>query len=236
MTMKTKRPLIGVTPLWDAEKYSVWMLPDYLEGIQAAGGIPIVLPIGADEEAVERLVALCDGILFTGGQDVSPSLYGAEDRTGVVVPSPERDRLETLVFQAVYEAGKPVLGICRGLQFLNAMLGGTLWQDLPGEHPSKIGHRQGKPYDVPVHPVTVSGWLRELTGKEELEVNTLHHQAVKELAPGLKPLAVSPDGLVEAAEMPGHPFFRAVQWHPEFLFRTSVENLAIFQAFVEACR
>lgn len=234
--MEKKQVVIGVTPLWDAEKNSIWMLPEYLEGIQAAGGLPIILPLKADEQAARHLLNSCDGILFTGGQDVSPSLYGMEDKTGNVVPSPERDSLETLLFRLVLEARKPVLGICRGLQLLNALLGGTLWQDLPSEHPSELVHRQGKPYDVPCHPVTLSGSLKELLRKDTIQVNALHHQAVKELAPSLSPMAVAPDGIIEAAEMPGHPFFQAVQWHPEFLFRTDPDNLAIFRSFIQACK
>ena len=229
-----KAPVIGVTPLWDAEKNSIWMLPEYLEGIRSAGGIPIILPLKADEESLRRLLAGCDGILFTGGQDVSPSLYGMEDMTGNVVSSPERDTMEAMLFRLVLETRKPVLGICRGLQLINALLGGTLWQDLPSEHPSELVHRQGKPYDLPCHPVTLSGSLKDLLHKDRLQVNALHHQAVRVLAPSLKPMAIAPDGIIEAAEMPGHPFLQAVQWHPEFLFRTDPDNLAIFQAFIRA--
>lgn len=234
--MERKRPLIGVTPLWDTAQHSVWMLPDYLDGIQAAGGIPLVLPIRSDRPSAERLAALCDGFLFTGGQDVSPSVYGMEDKTGTVVSSPERDALETLLFPLAFQTGKPILGICRGLQFLNAALGGTLWQDLPSEHPSAIVHKQGKPYDRPSHPVALSGTLRQCIGKEQIQVNTLHHQAVRQLAPGLSPMAIAPDGVIEAAELPGHPFFQAVQWHPEFLFRTDPDQLALFRSFIDACQ
>ena len=234
--MEPNSPLIGVTPLWDADRNSIWMLPDYLDGIQAAGGTPLVLPLGADAAAVSRLAALCDAFLFTGGQDVSPALYGMEDRSGTVVPSPERDALETRLLREVLASGKPVLGICRGLQLLNVVLGGSLWLDLPSERPSELLHRQGKPYNAPVHPVSLCGSLRELLGKAELPVNSLHHQGVRVLAPRLTPMAIAPDGLVEAFEMPGHPFFQAVQWHPEYLFRTSEDNLAIFRALIRAAR
>ena len=192
-----KAPLIGVTPLWDAERKSIWMLPDYLDGIKAAGGIPVVLPIAMSEADAERIVETFDGFLFTGGQDVSPSLYGMEDATGTIVSSPERDKEETLLLQKALEADKPILGICRGLQFINAFLGGTLWQDLPSQHPSDIIHRQGKPYGVPTHQVSVSGELQSLLGKDVLDVNTLHHQAVKELGSGLTPMAITPDGLID---------------------------------------
>lgn len=228
-----KSPIIGVTPLWDAERRSVWMLPDYLDGIKAAGGLPIVLPLEMTEKDADQIVATCDGFLFTGGQDVAPELYGTKDATGTVVSSPERDKLETLLLEKALQADKPILGICRGFQFLNAFLGGTLWQDLPLQHPSEIVHKQGKPYEVPTHQVTLSGDLKTLLGKETLEVNTLHHQAVKDLSGDLVPMAVAPDGLIEAAKMKGKRFVWAVQWHPEYLFKTDPDSLTIFKHFVK---
>ncbi len=241
-TLKTKdggrimKPMIGVTPLWDAARQSVWMLPDYLDGIKAAGGIPMVLPLDLSEEDVDQIVETCDGFLFTGGQDVSPDLYGMNDATGTIVSSPERDHLESLLLSKALLADKPILGICRGLQFINAFLGGTLWQDLPSQHPSEIVHRQGKPYGVPTHQVTLSGDLQTLLGKDILEVNTLHHQAVKDLGSGLIPMAVAPDGIIEATQLADKRFVWAVQWHPEYLFRTDKDSLAIFSCFVEHCK
>ena len=230
-----KKPMIGVTPLWDAERQSVWMLPDYLDGIKAAGGLPIVLPLEMSEEDANQVVETCDGFLFTGGQDVSPELYGMKDATGTIVACPERDKMETLLLSKALHADKAVLGICRGLQFINVFLGGTLWQDLPSQHPSEIVHRQSKPYGVPSHQVKLSGDLKSLLGKDILEVNTLHHQAVKDLGKGLTAMAIAPDGIVEAAQMLGKRFVWAVQWHPEYLFRTDKDSLAIFSCFVEHC-
>ena len=226
--------IIGVTPLWDAERKSVWMLPDYLKGIKAAGGIPIVLPIDMTEADAAQIVETCDGFLFTGGQDVTPEVYGVKDDT--IVPSPERDKLETLVLSKALQSDKAILGICRGLQFINVFLGGTLWQDLPSQHPSEIVHRQGKPYGVPTHKVMLSGDLQMLLGKEILDVNTLHHQAVKDLSGELTPMAVAPDGLIEAARMVNKRFVWAVQWHPEYMFKTDPDSLALFSCFLEHCR
>ena len=231
-----KKTIIGVTPLWDAERQSVWMLPDYLDGIKAAGGLPVVLPLEMSESDANQMAETCNGFLFTGGQDVSPELYGMKDATGTIVASPERDKLESLLLSKALQADKAVLGICRGLQFINVFLGGTLWQDLPSQHPSEIVHRQGKPYDVPTHQVTLSGDLQALLRKNILEVNTLHHQAIKDLGSGLMPMAVAPDGIIEAAQMSGKRFVWAVQWHPEYLFRTDLDSLAIFSCFVEHCK
>ena len=231
----SKSSIIGVTPLWDAERKSVWMLPDYLDGIKAAGGVPVVLPIEMSDEDADRIVETCDGFLFTGGQDVAPELYGTKDTTGAVIPSPERDMLETLLLTKALQADKPILGICRGLQFINAFLGGTLWQDLPSQHPSDIVHRQGKPYSVPTHKVSLTGELQTLLGKDTLEVNTLHHQAIKDLGRDLEPMAESPDGLIEAVKMVGKRFVCAVQWHPEYMFKTDGDSLRVFSWFVEQC-
>ena len=232
----SKSPIIGVTPLWDAERKSVWMLPDYMDGIKAAGGVPVVLPIEMSEADADRIVETCDGFLFTGGQDVAPEFYGMKDATGNVVPSPERDKLETLLLTKALKADRSILGICRGLQFINAYLGGTLWQDLPSQHPSDIVHRQGKPYSNPTHKVSLSGDLQTLLGKDTLEVNTLHHQAIKDLSKDLIPLAESPDGLIEAVKMVGKRFVCAVQWHPEYMFKTDADSLRVFSWFVGQCK
>jgi putative glutamine amidotransferase len=215
-------PIIGVTPLWDAERKSIWMLPDYLDGIKAAGGIPVVLPLEMSEADADRIIETCDGFLFTGGQDVGSC--------------PERDKLEMLLISKALPSDKPILGICRGLQFINVFQGGTLWQDLPSQHPSEIVHRQGKPYGTPTHKVMLSGDLSTLLGKETLEVNTLHHQAAKDLGENLEMTAVAPDGIIEAFQMEGKRFVWAVQWHPEYMFKTDPDSLAIFLCFVKHCK
>lgn len=233
--IKSEKPIIGVLPLWDDSKQSIWMLPDYLDALAQAGALPVVFPLKAGEDDVERLLGLCSGLLFTGGQDVAPSVYGMEDQTGKTVPSELRDSLEIKVLESALQKNMPMLGICRGLQFFNAFLGGTLYQDLPTQYSSSTVHSQGRPYSDPVHSVELSGKLKELLGKQTLQVNSLHHQAIRELAPALEPMAVSEDGLIEAVQMPGKKFVWAVQWHPEFLFRTDENSRAIFSTFVSAC-
>ena len=231
--MSRSKPIIGVTPLWDAGRYSIWMLPEYLDGIRAGGGVPVVLPLAADGTDVEVLADSFDGFLFTGGPDVSPALYGENDQVGLTGLCPERDALESSLFQTVLRTDKPILGICRGIQFINAALGGTLWQDLPSQYPSDVIHRQPKPFNTPIHPVTLGGPLRALIGKDEIRVNSHHHQAVKELAPGLVPMAVAPDGIVEAVEWASSSrFLWAVQWHPELLFDKDPDSLLLFRHFI----
>ena len=232
------KPIVGVMPLWDDEKDSIWMLPGYLDGLNQAGGLPIIFPFTADEQELEQLVNRCDGFLFTGGHDVSPALYHETPMEGLVDSCPKRDAMESVVLRMALERDMPVLGICRGIQFINACLGGSLWQDIPTQHPSETEHHQAPPYDKPCHAVTVEkdSPLRDCLDVDSLPVNSCHHQAIKELAPALKAMAFSPDGLVEAAYMPGKKFLWAVQWHPEFLYQTDAPSRAIFQAFTDAMR
>lgn len=184
-----KRPLIGLVPLMDYQKASYWILPGYMEGIQQAGGVPVMLPLTGDETALRQLADTCDGFLLTGGQDVGPALYGGADPGRCGEQSPERDAMEQKLLALARAQDKPVLGICRGIQFLNAALGGTLWQDLAQEYPSEVNHHQTGAYDAPIHTVQLlSGTpLADLLGKDTLPVNSYHHQAIRELAPGLVP-------------------------------------------------
>lgn len=234
--MNKLRPVVGVMPLWDDDKNSVWMLPGYLEGIHKAGGVPVILPFTLDDNELEQLANMCDGFLFTGGHDVSPEIYSEKPVNDSVICCKERDEMESWYLHYAIGSDKPVLGICRGIQFINAKLGGTLYQDLPSQHPSKIGHHQNPPYDVPVHTVSIvkGSPLEKLLGTEQLSVNSYHHQAVKDLSPKLKVMADSQDGLVEAVFMPDHRFLWAVQWHPEFSCRTDLNSQKIFKAFVDS--
>ena len=230
------KPIVGVMPLWDDEKDSMWMLPGYMDGISQAGGLPIIFPFTADEQELEQLMGLCDGFLLTGGHDVSPEMYHEPPMEGLVVSCPKRDGMEGIVLRRALERDLPVLGICRGIQFINAFLGGTLYQDLPTQRPSKIEHHQAPPYDQPIHEVAVAEGspLYHCLGVGSLAVNSYHHQAVKTLAPALEAMAFSPDGLIEAVYMPGKKFLWAVQWHPEFSYKTDAHSQSIFRAFIEA--
>ena len=237
-----RKPVIGITPLIDYEKESYWMLPGYMSGINEAGGLPLMLPLTEDPEEISQLLDLCDGILIAGGQDVCPVIYGEEELPCCKETAPERDRMELVLLDEALSRDMPVFGICRGLQFINAALGGTLWQDLPSQHPSDVGHVMGKPYDIAAHKVTVlkGSKLHELLsegkGCEDFEigVNSLHHQAVKDLSPKLEVMAVSEDGLTESVRMPEKSFVWAVQWHPEFSWRVNADSRKLFSAFVEA--
>ena len=230
------KPTVGVMPLWDDKIESIWMLPGYMDGINQAGGLPVIFPFSTDVQEVNQLISICDGFLFTGGHDVSPDLYHKNPLPGLVDCCRKRDIMETLVLRKALEADKPVLGICRGIQFINVALGGTLYQDIPSQHPSDVEHHQHAPYDDPIHEVIVEmdSPLHNCLGIEQLSVNSYHHQAVKKVADELKIMAVSPDGLVEALYKPDCRFLWAVQWHPELSYQTDCYSRKIFSAFVNA--
>ena len=233
-----QKPLIGVTPLFDRGRDSYWMLPGYFLALEEAGAVPVMLPLTDNEAALSRLVGTLDGFLIAGGQDVSPALYGEQTKPACAETCPERDAMESVLLRLLWNADKPVFGICRGLQILNAHLGGTLYQDLLSEHPSDVNHRMAAPYDRAEHPVSLlrDAPLYALLGTDAIGVNSCHHQAIKSLAPGLSPMAVSPDGLVEAVYAPEKRFVWAVQWHPEFFYRVDENSRKLFAAFVRAAK
>lgn len=231
------RKVIGVVPLWDEKKDSCWMLPGYMQGLEACGALPLVLPLTTDEGVLADALRLCDGLLLTGGHDIDPALYGQAPLPQCGVLCPARDKMEVYLLRAALAADKPVLGICRGIQLLNAVLGGTLYQDLPTQHPSDVTHVMTPPYDRAVHTVEIlpGTLLADLCGAGTLAVNSYHHQAVDKAAPGLQVMAQAPDGLVEAVRLPGKAFVVAVQWHPEFSYKNDACSKALLQAFVDAC-
>jgi putative glutamine amidotransferase len=207
----------------------------YADAVLAAGGLPVVLPYSDDEMAALDAAALCDALVVTGGAfDIPPEAYGAvaHERLGRLKPG--RTRFEQRVLRAALEARKPVLGVCGGMQLLAVELGGTLWQDIgaqvagAGDHEQKIDPRQAG------HSARiVSGTqLARIVGKDSLEVNSTHHQAVRDPGPALVS-AVAPDGIIEAIELADR-FALGVQWHPELIGLP--EHLALYRALVDAAR
>ena len=234
-----KNPLIGILPLFDEVKESYWMLPGYMKAIEKAGGIPVMLPLTTNKEVIIEISKNFEGFLFTGGQDVNPELYGekAEDLCGRVCS--ERDRMEEILFKQALKLNKPLFGICRGIQLFNALLGGTLYQDIPSQlHAERqIIHKQKPPYDQPIHLVYINKGtpLFLILKQESLMVNSYHHQGIKQLSEQLVCAAKAEDGLIEAVYMPEKKFVLAVQWHPEFIYHVDECNFRLFSEFVGAC-
>ena len=210
----------------------------YIVAIQEAGGIPVVLTPAHGGSALRALFDLLDGLVLTGGEDVAPERYREEVLHPNVESVPERDALEFQLLEWALAADLPVLAICRGLQVLNVALGGTLIQDIPSEPAPLLPHDAAGPPTTLAHTVAVApgSCLAALVGPDDTRaVNSRHHQAVRALGEGLVVTATSPDGVVEAAELPSARFCVGVQWHPEN-FHATGEFDRLFEGFVAACR
>lgn len=228
--------IIGITPMYDNEKEMVWLHPGYFGGVAEEGAIPYMLPWTLDEKILRESVDKCDGILFSAGHDVLPEIYGEEVLNNSVITLREKDEIEKIIINEALKKNLPMLGICRGEQFMNAAMGGTLYQDLPTQHPSDVNHSQKPPYDKPIHNVKIlkDTPLYEIAKVENTKVNSTHHQAVKDLGPTLKSMAVSDDGLVEAFYDIERKFVWGIQWHPEYDYQTNQISKAIFKKFIES--
>ena len=212
----------------------------YLDAILHAGGTPLILPPTLPPEEAPALLRRVDGVLLTGGGDIAPERYGGQPHPKVYGVLPQRDALELALAREALAQGKPLFGICRGIQVLNVALGGTLYEDLAEQSPHSLPHRRDPRTErtLLAHEVEVApnSRLAAIVGASRLAVNSLHHQGIRNLAPGLQATAHAPDGLVEAVEAPHHPFALAVQWHPEWLYDTEPRMAALFHAFVAACQ
>lgn len=230
------KPVIGLIPLYDDDKDSYWMVPGYMHVIEQCGGLPIMLPLTDDESELLQAYNMCDGILLTGGHDVGTDVYHQQAKETCGIPCSLRDKMESYILEQSLKDDKPVLGICRGIQFMNAYMGGDLYQDLPTEYECKVEHHMEAPYDRKAHVVEVlaNTLLADIIGSGLHNVNSYHHQAVKELAPGLTVMAVSEDGLVEAISVDNHKFIVGVQWHPEFWYKDNADSVRLIQSFVDA--
>lgn len=203
----------------------------YVEGVIRAGGIPLILPV-IEPHDVARALGAVHGVLITGGGDVAPARYGARPVADTRNVNPARDAFDFRILEVAIDHGLPVLATCRGMQVLNVALGGSLLQ-----HVSDVSDHEHDRVDLwhsPVHRVTIDpgSHLAEALGCTQVDVNSLHHQAVSEPAPGTKAVAWAEDGTVEAIELPGSPHVVAVQWHPELL-EDAPEQQGLFRQLVE---
>lgn len=191
----------------------------YVERLQEVGLTPVLITPLHDEAAVRQILFACAGLVLSGGEDVDPARYGEAEIPGRNFITPERDRVEWLALDVALSRRLPVLAICRGIQVLNAHAGGTLWQDLPTQVPAALEHEQRAPWGEPAHriDVTPGSRLHAILGATSPEVNSYHHQAPKECAPGYRVTARTADGVIEGIETTGPDYVVGVQWHPERL-------------------
>jgi len=231
----SKLPLIAATSLFD-NGYT-FLHRDYTDAVVTAGGLPLAVPFMASADGLDRVCELADGLLLSGGEDVDPNIYGEEPMPGLGALSPERDQVETQLARRFLAADKPIFAICRGLQLLNAIEGGTLLQDIEKQHEGALQHKQLAPRAHLSHRVRIEGGslLEQILGSAATPVNSFHHQAIRQAAPGYRVNATAGDGIAEGIESLNHRFVLGVQWHPENLSASDPASRRLFRAFVEAC-
>jgi putative glutamine amidotransferase len=239
------KPLIGITcgARQNKEGISFYgILPAYTKSVAAAGGLPVLITPTSDVQLLREIYERMDGVLLAGGGDVDPLIYGMTDDGLVHAVDADRDAAEIAIARWAAAEDKPLLGICRGCQVANVALGGTLYRDIEKEYPGYNGldHDQwGKaPRHHLAHPVTVEAGtkLAAAIGTQQVQVNTLHHQALRDVAPQLSVSASAIDGLIEGVEIPDARFFVGVQWHPEELAEYNEPMRRLFQTFIESAR
>jgi putative glutamine amidotransferase len=237
------QPLIGITTATYTDDSGLTHSRAYnaiARAVARAGGLPVLIPTGIDEATLRGIYDRLDAVLLPGGPDIDPAYYGA-DRHPTTKVDPARDAIEVPLARWAVEDDLPLFGICRGHQVINVALGGKLIQDIPSEiETTDIPHDMPRHLsrDSRLHGVDIApdSKLGAIMGSPHVAVNSLHHQAVSEVAPGMRITAYSPDGLVEATEVPGKSFALSVQWHPEDLYEGDETMLRLFEAFVEAAR
>ena len=224
------RPNIAITPSYD--KNFIRMRPTYFNAVWEAGGIPSYVAYTTDAQKIAEYVDTFDGFLFAGGVDVHPKHYGEEIKFDSVEVLEARDDFELALYAAAIKSGKPILGICRGVQLINVAEGGSLYQHIDG-------HSQDESGVIQTQKVTLekNTPLYEMSGgAESVMVNTFHHQAVKQIADGFLPMAWSEEGICEAIYNPEHKFLMGVQWHPEFFYDNDVTAANLFKEFIAATK
>lgn len=243
-----RRPIIGIPT---QTLHSIDGIPEslpeswvmnqrYSRAVAAAGGLPVMIPLLDDEDTLRALYDRLDAVLIPGGVDLDPATYGESPLPTCGRLDPARDRVELMFARWALDERKPLFGLCRGLQILNVALGGSLYQDIAAQRTDAIKHdyfpTAGYARDHLAHPVTVTSGSRldAIVGTAPLRVNSMHHQAVKDLAPSLVATAVAPDGVIEAVESTGSQFVLGVQWHPESLTERDPRMHRLLTGFVAA--
>jgi putative glutamine amidotransferase len=235
------KPLIGITTtqlLNPSRQPAFGVNVAYTDAVTAAGGLPVLIPLNLSNDELDGLLYRLDGILFTGGYDIDPRIYGGRSHPSVERIDKSRDEIEIHLVQSLMKSTKSFLGICRGLQVINVAMGGSLYEHIPDQAPGEVIHdNHHLPRNFLAHQVTIKtrNHLSEIVAGSEAFVNSLHHQGICNLANDLFPTAYAPDGLIEAFELPGHPFGLAVQWHPEELQEQEVMR-RLFQSFIQSCQ
>ncbi|MHB8124750.1 MAG: gamma-glutamyl-gamma-aminobutyrate hydrolase family protein [Desulfitobacteriaceae bacterium] len=232
----SKKPVIGISVAHCQEELITFPRENYVRCIKAAGGIPILIPPLVDQSEALEMLNLIDGLLLSGGGDISPALMGEFPERGIGCCFPERDLGELLLAKLAFQQDTPVLGICRGIQIMAVAAGGKIYQDISQQLSQSFQHKQTAPRQYPWHEVKIlDSRLGQILGEENISVNSFHHQAIKKIPEGFCINALSSDGIIEGFEKIGARFCLGVQWHPESM-PNEVHSYAIFKGFLAACR
>ena len=244
------RPIIGITCTTgqlSPQEVSSLRVPrvrevgfrTYVNAVVSSGGAPFFIPLIQDSSVLESLVSRLDGLLLSGGPDINPIYFQSEPHAKLGVIDSDKDSLELQIAKLALDADLPILGICRGIQLLNVVGGGTLYQDIPSEVTvPTLKHRQDAPMTTLTHSVNLEQGtkLQEILQQKQLHVNSHHHQSVKEIAPGFRLTATAPDGIIEGIEHTSKPFVVGVQWHPEGSYPGDTNAQNVFKAFIQAAQ
>jgi|SRR5579872_5389013 len=243
----SRRPVIGIAtqtlPAVPGERPSCWVMGrSYIEELRKVGAIPWIIPlVPHDTDTLQQIFDRLDGVFITGGVDVDPSHYGESKSPLCGDTDPDRDAVEIGLLRHALKQNLPILAVCRGIQILNVACGGTLYQDVTSQVPSAMKHdyfptrekpcRKFLAHDIVVKP---NSRLGRILGNDVVQVNSMHHQAIKDLAPNLTPTAHAADGIIEAVESTDERYLIAVQWHPEELTESHPGMARLFSSFAEA--
>jgi len=207
---------------------------EYSRAVEDVGGAPLLIPVSQSQDTLETILGRVQGVVLSGGVDINPKRYGEQPLSGMGQIDEDRDIMELNAVKMAFEKDLPILAICRGIQTLNVSLGGNLFQDIHGQVKNSFLHSQNAPKNVLTHAIRIEQGtlLHKVTGKKKIWVNSKHHQAVKDVAPGFRIGALSEDGIIEAIEHPSKRFVLGVQWHPEGTFREDMYSKKLFRAFI----
>jgi putative glutamine amidotransferase len=241
--MKRGRPLVGITPDIAASPRArepmIVIQERYARAVEAAGAVPLVLPVLPSSSSMRAMIENLDGLVVSGGNfDIHPKFYGEQPIAALGAIKEDRTDFELGLIALALKRDLPLLGICGGAQAINVALGGSLYQDIDAQRPERIEHQRSDLKDRGGHAVAVheKTQLRKIVARPTLEVNTTHHQAVKAPGKHIVVNATAEDGVVEGIESAAHRFVLGVQWHPEFLVHRDAAQRKIFAALVRACR
>lgn len=233
-----RKPLIGITAGYDYDKGSTYIKKGYIEGINRAGGLAVLLPATPDKELVLSMIQQFDGFLLSGGGDIDAENFSEANLPFNGELSPYRDSMEIIITKESIKQNKPIFGVCRGIQIMNVAMGGSIYQDIYSQISDRqlLMHIQDAPKWYPVHSVHIerNSKLKEWFKQKQIRVNSFHHQAVRNVAQGFKVTARAGDGIIEAIEYIGHKFAIGVQWHPELMWQRDERFFILFEQFVNA--